>query len=106
MCLIKVYVFVVDMQSTDDTIRIAKKHKTTIFEEKPIKFADPIRNTYLHKVKTEDLEAILKSLKMADFSLKKSNVSNVTRMSIINSIKLIESDYLNIKPYYYESSAD
>lgn len=60
----------------------------------------------MYKVKTEDLEAILKSLKMADFSLKKSNVSNVTRMSIISSIKLIESDYLNIKPYYYESSAD
>lgn len=46
-------VFVVDMQSTDDTVRIAKKYKATLFEEKPIKFADPIRNTYIHKVKTE-----------------------------------------------------
>ncbi len=46
-------IFVVDMQSTDETVEIAKKYKATIFEEKPRQFADPIRNQYIHKVKTE-----------------------------------------------------
>jgi (heptosyl)LPS beta-1,4-glucosyltransferase len=46
-------IFVIDMESSDDTLAIAKKHKTTIFHEKQIKFADPIRNKYLEKVKTE-----------------------------------------------------
>lgn len=46
-------IFVVDMESDDETLAIAKKHKVTIFKEKPLKFADPIRNTYMQKVKTE-----------------------------------------------------
>lgn len=46
-------VFVVDMESTDGTLAIAKKHKATIYSEKPIQFADPIRNEYIHKVQTE-----------------------------------------------------
>ncbi len=46
-------IFVVDMESSDETLTIAKKHKATIFHEKQIKFADPIRNKYLEKVKTE-----------------------------------------------------
>lgn len=46
-------VFVVDMESSDETLAIAKKYKATIFHEKAIRFADPIRNTYMQKVKTE-----------------------------------------------------
>lgn len=46
-------IFVIDMESTDETVAIAKKYKADIFHEKSVSFADPIRNTYLHKVKTE-----------------------------------------------------
>lgn len=46
-------VFVVDMESSDETIAIAKKYKTTIFHEKQIQFADPVRDKYLQKVKTD-----------------------------------------------------
>ncbi len=41
-------VFVIDMESSDETLAIAKKHK-----EKQIQFADPIRNHYIKKVKTD-----------------------------------------------------
>lgn len=46
-------IMVVDMQSSDETISIAKKYHAVIYEEKPMQFADPIRNQYLHKVKTD-----------------------------------------------------
>lgn len=46
-------IFVVDMQSTDETLAIAKRYHATIFHEKQIKFADPIRATYIGKVKTD-----------------------------------------------------
>ncbi|MEP7167031.1 MAG: glycosyltransferase family 2 protein [Candidatus Woesebacteria bacterium] len=46
-------VFVVDMESTDDTVSIAKKYDATIFHEKQIKIVEPMRNKYLEKVKTE-----------------------------------------------------
>jgi len=55
----------------------------------------------MFKISHQDLEKILKSLKLAEHSIKKtSSVSNSTKMSIIDSIKLIENDYLNIKPKY------
>ncbi len=46
--------FVVDMQSTDETLTIAKKYKATTFTVKnEPAFVDPIRNEYLAKVKTD-----------------------------------------------------
>ncbi len=47
-------VFVVDMESTDATVQIATKHKTKIFTVKGShRFADPVRDEYLKKVKTD-----------------------------------------------------
>lgn len=47
-------IYVVDMQSTDHTIEIAKKYGAKIFEVKDqYLYADPIRNEYLKKVKTD-----------------------------------------------------
>ncbi len=47
-------IFVVDMQSSDQTVEIAKKHKAHVFNVKTdVRFADPIRQEYLHKVKTD-----------------------------------------------------
>lgn len=60
----------------------------------------------MYKVKTEDLEKILKSLKLANHSFKGVLISNSTRMSITSSIKLIENEYLNIKPNYLQSDID
>jgi (heptosyl)LPS beta-1,4-glucosyltransferase len=47
-------IFVVDMGSTDKTVDIAKKYGAKVFEVKTAhQYADPIRNDYLKKVKTD-----------------------------------------------------
>lgn len=47
-------VWVVDMESTDSTVDIAKREGAHVFAVKaPHRFADPVRNEYLKKVKTE-----------------------------------------------------
>lgn len=47
-------IFVVDMGSTDKTVAIAKKYGAKVYEVKSdYGFADPIRNEYLGKVKTD-----------------------------------------------------
>ncbi len=61
-------VFVIDMNRSDDTVEIAKKMKATIFVESDKKFADPVRNIYLQKVKT-DWTFILDSDEEAPLSL-------------------------------------
>src|SRR5258708_29144379 len=47
-------IFVIDMDSSDGTIEIAKKHGAKIFSLRATHaYADPIRNEYLQKVKTD-----------------------------------------------------
>lgn len=47
-------IFIVDMQSTDKTIEIADKYGTKVFAVREnLPYADPIRNEYLQKVKTD-----------------------------------------------------
>ncbi|MBP9699652.1 glycosyltransferase family 2 protein [Candidatus Woesebacteria bacterium] len=47
-------VFVIDMESTDDTVQIATKHKAKVFHVKGShRFADPVRDEFLKKVKTD-----------------------------------------------------
>ena len=47
-------IWVIDMQSSDATLKIAKKYDARIFEEKSqLQFADPIRNKYMQKVQTD-----------------------------------------------------
>lgn len=47
-------VFVIDMESTDETVQIATKHKAKVFHVKGAhRFADPVRDEYLKKVKTD-----------------------------------------------------
>lgn len=47
-------VFVIDMESTDETVPIANKYKAKVFHVKGShRFADPIRDEYLKKVKTD-----------------------------------------------------
>lgn len=60
----------------------------------------------MYKVKIEDLETILKTLKSADRSLKSNKPSMSTRMQVINTIKLIERDYLHIKAIYNQSNIE
>lgn len=60
----------------------------------------------MYKIKTQDLEKILKSLKLANHSFKGVVISNSTRMAVTSSIKLIENEYLNIKANYSQSDID
>jgi len=60
----------------------------------------------MYKVKTQDLEKILKSLKLAEHSFKGVVISNSTRTAVVTSIKLIENEYLNIKPNYLQTDID
>ena len=47
-------IFVVDMQSTDKTVDIAMKYGAKVYAVKEsFSFADPVRNEYLQKVKTD-----------------------------------------------------
>lgn len=47
-------VFVIDMESTDATVQIATKFKAKVFHVKGShRFADPVRDEYLKKVKTD-----------------------------------------------------